>query len=821
MIFSIALLFPLALVTEQQDAAPSVSVVARPPTDVRTPHYVGHRPPLHATPLVPLPIGSIEPRGWLRAQLRMQADGFHGHLGELSRFLEKDGNAWLTADGQGTHGWEEPVYWLKGFGACAYVLGDEAGIAEAKGWIEAILNSQKPDGWFGPDGDRGGAATRLRGREDLWPNMIALFCLQDWYELTGDERVPELMGRYFSYLAEVPDERFLNGYWPKLRGGDLLFSVHWLFDRVGGESLLDLAAKVHRNTARWEDGIIDWHNVNMAQGFGEPTTFWPQSGEQRHLEASYRNYDEIRHSYGQVPGGMFGGDENCRPGCTGPRQAVETCGMVEMMLSLETLAWITGDPLWFDRCEDVAFNSLPAATTADLRALRYLTAPNMVRSDAASKAPGLQNGGPMLLMTPHQHRCCQHDFGHGWPNFARHAWFATNDRGLAAMTYFENRVEATVADGARVAIEVTTHYPFDDRAEFTVRSPSPVRFPLYLRIPGWCEGAELAIDGEAVAVPAAAGRYLRIERTWRDGSTVTLRLPMAISLRRWTENRGTVSVDRGPLTYSLQIGEEYVRAGGTDPWPAWEILPTTAWNYGLVLPESDAAVAFEVVERIWPADDRPFTHAGTPLALRATGRRIPEWQLDPQGLCTEVQQGPVRTTEPDESITLIPMGAARLRIAAFPVIGEGPDAHVWEAPPEPAFAASASHCFASDTPLAVADGRAPTSSADHSIPRLTFWDHRGTTEWVQATFDAPREVSKVAVYWFDDTGRGACRIPASWRLLARLGDEWTPVTGASTFGVEIDRFNLTTFDPVRTDALRIEVVMRAGYSGGVLEWRVE
>ncbi|MEJ2703752.1 MAG: glycoside hydrolase family 127 protein, partial [Sedimentisphaerales bacterium] len=145
-----------------------------------------------------------------------------------------------------------------------------------------------------------------------------------------------------------------------------------------------------------------------SQGFGEPATFYMQSKNPAHLAAAERNWTKIRDLYGQVPGGMFGGDENCRPGFTGPRQAVETCGMVEMMLSDEILLMISGDTKWADRCEDVAFNSLPAAFTPDLKALHYLTAPNMILCDRKSKSPGLQNGGPMLLYDPHLHRCCRY-----------------------------------------------------------------------------------------------------------------------------------------------------------------------------------------------------------------------------------------------------------------------------------------------------------------------------------------------------------------------------------------------------------------------------
>ncbi len=191
--------------------------------------------------------------------------------------------------------------------------------------------------------------------------MIMLFCLQDYYEYNGDGRVIELMTEYFRYLSGVPEERFLVGYWPAMRAGDLLFSVFWLDNRTGDAWLLDLSEKVHRHAVRWDEDVINWHNVNMSQAFGEATTWYMQLNSAADLAASYRNYYKIRGMYGQVPGGMFGGDENCRSGFTGPRQAVETCGMVEMILSTETLTWITGDLVWADRCEDVAFNSLPAS----------------------------------------------------------------------------------------------------------------------------------------------------------------------------------------------------------------------------------------------------------------------------------------------------------------------------------------------------------------------------------------------------------------------------------------------------------------------------
>ena len=652
-------------------ASTAVTVVDRPNTASANTYYVGNRPPLLPSPLIKLPVGAVQPGGWLRKQLELQSAGFHGHLGELSEFLRKEKNAWLSPAGEGEHGWEEVPYWLKGFGDCAYLLGDAQQIQEARVWLEAVLRSQRDDGYFGPRPGLKSTVGSTEGKYDLWPNMVMLMCLQSHYDVTGDRRVLDLMTRYFRWELSVPDDQFLPPYWQKIRAGDNLWSVHWLYHRTGEPWLLDLAAKIHRHTANFTDSIPDWHNVNLSQAFGGPTFFWIQSRDSRHLEASDRNWRTIRDGYGQVPGGMFGGDENCRPGFTDPRQAIETCGLVEMMYSCERLLNLTGNLIWADRGEDVAFNSLPAALTADFKALRYLTAPNLVRSDRVEKCPGVQNCGPMFHYDPYSHRCCQHNYGHGWPYLAEHLWMATPGNGLAAVLYADSRVKAKVGNGTEVTVSENTHYPFDEQIEFVVSTPRKVAFPLYLRVPGWCERPGLEINGRVAKADGRPQSYLRIERAWANGDKLSLTLPMRIALRPWAKNQNSVSVDRGPLTYSLEIGEQCVRAGGTDRWPAWEVLPTSPWNYGLILAPADPARSFELVRRPWPASNMPFTHEGAPLQLRAKGKRIPEWQADSRGLVGRLQPSPVKSDQAAEAITLIPMGAARLRIASFPVMGKG------------------------------------------------------------------------------------------------------------------------------------------------------
>jgi hypothetical protein len=158
------------------------------------PHYPANRAPLAPSPLVKLPIGSIEPRGWLRLQLVAERDGMIGRLAEISPWLNFEKSAWGNTNGAGNFGWEELPYWLKGYGDLGYVLRDEKIIASARKWIESAMASQRADGWFGPRE----LLASLKGKPDLWPNMVMLNILQSCHEYSGDlqrHRVQRPAGR--------------------------------------------------------------------------------------------------------------------------------------------------------------------------------------------------------------------------------------------------------------------------------------------------------------------------------------------------------------------------------------------------------------------------------------------------------------------------------------------------------------------------------------------------------------------------------------------------------------------------------------------------
>lgn len=645
-------------------------VVDRIPTEEKNVNYVSNRAPMMPQQFIKLPTGSIKPDGWLLTQLQLQKDGLNGHLGEISAWLQKEDNAWLKAGGK--WGWEEVPYWLRGYAGVAYLFEDKAMLDEAKIWIESILKSQRKNGNFGPSAE-------TKGTQDFWPNMIALWILQSYHEYTGDARVIDFMTRYFHFQLTVPDELFMRKSWQHYRGGDNLWSVAWLYNRTGDAKLLELADKIHRNTANWTKAteLPTWHNVNVAQGCREPATYYLFTGDSNMMKASYNVQSLVRRSFGQVPGGMFGADENARIGFFDPRQGTETCGFAEQMASDEIMLLITGDPYWAENCEDIAFNSYPAAFMPDYKSLRYITSPNMVMSDSENHKPGIDNAGPFLAMNPFSSRCCQHNHGFAWPYYAEHLILTTPDNGAAAVLFNACEAQMKVADGKEIVIKEMTDYPFDTQISFTVETnEETVKFPFYIRIPSWTRNASLKINGKATAVNTESGNYLCIHREWKNGDKVEVNYPMEISYRTWQVNKNSVSVDYGPLTLSLRIAEKYVEKNSaetaiwdskwqegadTSQWPSYEIYPDSPWNYALQV----QSVKLKERKDLKPGVN-PFTQADIPLVFEAYGRQIPDWKIDEYKLCGVLPDEDAVKSVTSEKLELIPMGAARLRISAFP-----------------------------------------------------------------------------------------------------------------------------------------------------------
>jgi hypothetical protein len=624
--------------------------------------YENNRAPLQPGALLKLPPGSITPRGWLLVQLHNEANGMTGHLEQISPYLKFKGNGWVTPDA--TNGWEELGYWLRGYVALGIVLRDQTIIHHSQHWIDGILKNQYADGWFGPVNLR----TAQGGLPDMWPHMLILDALRTWYDYHHDPRVITFLTRYFKFQATVPPKAFSLG-WGATRWGDDIASIYWLYNRTGDKFLLPLVTRIQQNSAHYINGLPTMHNVNLSQGFREPAEYGLLSGDSRYMAATVRDYREIRSRYGQFPGGGFAGDENIRPQDTDPRQGIETCGLVELMRSFEMLTTYSGEPAWADRCEDVAFNSLPAALTADQNGLHYITAANSIALPKGGRTLGEFANGTMPMQeyaaSCGTYRCCIHNYGMGWPYYAENLWLATPGNGLCASLYASNVVHARVANNVEAAISENTDYPFNSVVRFNINLKRSAVFPLLLRIPRWCNSASISVNAQRVKVQSQAG-YMQLVREWHNGDVVTLSLPMSITNRHWLGNKDSLSVNYGPLTLSLLIGEDWKQYGGTAEWPRFSVTATSPWNYALLTNNKGNALDIRVQRRTVATDTNPFTRANCPLQFTALAQRAPGWTADADNVVEPLITSPTTPSGKATRISLIPMGAARLRITAFP-----------------------------------------------------------------------------------------------------------------------------------------------------------
>ena len=217
----------------------------------------------------------------------------------------------------------------------------------------------------------------------------------------------------------------------------------------------------------------------------------------------------------------------------------------------------------------------------------------------------------------------------------------------------------TSVRGTALRLSEETDYPFKGRVRIHINPATPTDFPLRLRIPYWAANTSIHINEKPQSTPMA-GEFALFNRTWSSGDIVDLQFPMEPKLVRGY-NR-SISIERGPLVFSYPIGESWVKLRDRGMSTDWQVFPATSWNYALALNDEDAQKLDVEEFGIGPV---PFSLKDAAVKIKVTARKLTTWQAV-DGAAEPPPESPVVSNEHEEDILLVPYGAAKLRITAFP-----------------------------------------------------------------------------------------------------------------------------------------------------------
>lgn len=383
--------------------------------------------------------------------------------------------------------------------------------------------------------------------------------------------------------------------------------------------------------------------------------------------------------------------------------------------------------------------------------------------------------------------------------------YAIKDDGVYVNLFVDSKASLNIEDN-EITVTQKTKYPWEGKIEIVLSPEKPKTFTVYIRIPDWTDDHKtssalytfdkpakgstvIKVNGQETAHKMYHG-YMAINRTWRKGDAVTVDFPMeprrVLCDERVVQNKGKAAIQRGPLVYCIE-------------WPDVE-----GGNVLNLMIDKDAPLTTEFEDDLLSGvaiikGEAKEIRNGENGEVESTTRQfvaIPYYAWAHRG------KGPMAVWIPytKESSTPLPAKttASQSGVSVSFLTNVG----------------NTNTCFVNDQLI-------PDRSGDPSKGFLHFWPHKGTVEWVQYDFAEPADVSGSSVYWFDDTGFGECRVPKSWRLLYKDGDEFVPVQNFSDYKVTLDDFDIVSFSPVLTSSLRLEMTFQEGFSGGIQEWIVE
>ncbi len=582
---------------------------------------------------------------------------------------------------------------------------------------------------------------------------IELALIKLW-RVTGEKRYFELARffiesrgqKFFATEHQTPLERYDGAYWQDdvpicdhttikghaVRAAYLLSGATDVAGEIGHAALLKMIRRVWRNTTE--------KNMYLTGGIGPSA----------HNEGFTEDYD--------------------LPNATAYQ---ETCATIALAQWNHRLALLYGDAQYADVVERALYNGVLAGVSQDGTRFFYV---NPLASHGTHHRSGWFSCA-----------CCPPNVARTLASLGGYA-YATSDDALCVNLYIQGSAQTKIHEQP-VTLRVTTDYPWQGSVVLKPELAEPTAFELRLRIPGWCDGFQVRVNGELVREPAREQGYCVLRRTWRRGDEVELRLEMGVQRiaahPNVKGNHGLVALQRGPLVYCLEAVDQTEKL-------ARLYLP----QQGAIRAEREEALLGGVVVLRGMAEVAPEVdwsrklYQAIPASRRVPIQAVPYYAWDNRAA------GAMQVWTP-----LTPPTSAAGGVAQRGQV-------------------TVSFANNNSQPEGINDGVEPKRSGDQPAALCHWWPHRGREEWVQYTWSTPVAVAGARVYWFDDSGRGACRLPETWQIQYRDGEAWKPVQTKSVDAASLDRWCQMAFEPVRTTALRLVVKLKPEWAAGVHEWQV-
>ena len=620
-----------------------------------------------------LPVGAVQPRGWLQQWLERQAQGLTGHPENLAYPYDTCMYAGIISpppskDKYWKDWWpyEQSAYFVDATTRLSWLINNPSISARRDANLNYILDHS--------------SGTNLGGSHACWPNAVVGRALLAQFSATGD---PYLATTLENWLLTSAHEIESGG-----RSGVNFEEAFYLYGLTGDPRLLEICHQVY-------DGYLSGgtnsfctvekiqsqapfreHGVTAAEELKCLPLMYCYSGDPESLRLAKQAYQKVLDNCLMADGGIVSSEHLDRAAFYSVH---ESCDITDWSWSFGYLFMATGEARYADLIERTTFNALPGAVTKDFKQLQYFSAANqLVIAATNSHTPRWPTR--MTYRAAHDTECCAGNINRAMPNYVIRMWMRPQADGLAAVYYGPSEVATTVG-GKKISIAEETEYPFRDIISFRIKTAAPVKVNFQFRIPGWCSNATVRVNGKTLDEKLVAGTFSALKRKFHDGDLVELKLPMPVRVENWFHDQ-SVCVTRGPLVYSLKIAEQRVEHTNDPPeikpfllgreirgFPEVEFLPASDWHYGFRAALENDLSQIKVVES--DMTDNPFIEEQTPVHLEMPLCPLPGWTAkmsgEPSGLPINIER---KLENNSVTMTLVPYGSTHLRLTTLPLISD-------------------------------------------------------------------------------------------------------------------------------------------------------